>query len=67
MLEKKSDHLKVWNKRRFEYSGTDGFLNWYEVDAGDKATPPLGRIMVDEIFEVPTRPGRRTNSFGGCG
>lgn len=53
----------MWNDRRFEYNTDEGFLTWYEVSAPKINANALGQILVDEIFEVPYRPGRREFRF----
>ena len=53
-LQKKSEKLKRWNNRYFDFDG--GVLSWAKITAKDQETSKrLGAVRVMRVAEVPER------------
>ena len=59
ILEKKSEKLKLWNYRFFDFD--NGVLQWSKVKPKDQdQSKPLGALRVMRIAEVPQRKKHRS-------
>ena len=60
VLEKKSEKLKLWNRRFFDFD--NGELIWRKVNPKDQyGSKPFGVLQVMRVEEVPKR--KKCRSF----